>query len=43
MQGMASGTLLVAAFAAVGAAAAYVATRLYRITRPDRSRQTSDG
>jgi hypothetical protein len=34
MQGMLSGTVLVAAFAVVTAAAGFVAARLYRISRP---------
>jgi hypothetical protein len=34
MQGMLSGTVLVAAFAVVVAAAGFVAARLYRISRP---------
>jgi hypothetical protein len=34
MQGMVSGALLVAAFAAVAAAAVFVAFRLYRVSRP---------
>ena len=33
MQGMVSGVLVVAAFAAVTVAAAFVATRLYRVSR----------
>jgi hypothetical protein len=33
MQGMISGVLVVAAFAAVAAAAGFVATRLYRVSR----------
>jgi hypothetical protein len=33
MQGMLSGVLVVAAFAAVTVAAAFVATRLYRVSR----------
>ena len=33
MQGMLSGALVVAAFAAVAAAAVFVAARLYRVSR----------
>ena len=33
MQGMVSGVLVVAAFAAITVAAAFVATRLYRVSR----------
>ena len=33
MQGMISGVLVVAAFATVAAAAGFVATRLYRVSR----------
>jgi hypothetical protein len=33
MQGMISGVLVVAAFAAVAAAAVFVAARLYRVSR----------
>jgi hypothetical protein len=42
MQGMVSGVLLVTAFAAVAAGAAFLAVRLHRLSRPGRTAEPPD-